>query len=315
MSLNPAADYDVFMSYNWGSKPYVRKLYDYLTNIQSFKVWIDDKELTNDLLFDQLGKGIKSSKCFVCCITKKYCDSDNCQKELNYASVLKKPLIVLMLERLDIGEINAGIGIIITQANRFDIYDEMNSTQTLDKNGIILNTAVSSISDLVYRSKHVQNNSPLLETIDKSKATKSNELSVVFSDEGIYEGEVVDGKFHGKGKFMYLSGKHYEGDWENGFQNGFGVEESLDNDRFEGVFKDGKKNGDGIYFFANGDIQHGTWANNQLNGLIRYFFVNGDHSECYYAFDKRIGKEILFRKNGMVSKPGPISYNTNRRHN
>ena len=60
---------DIFLSYNWDKKPYVKKLYDKLCNL-NFKVWIDDIELDHTSLTKQLADGINKSHIFMCCITK-----------------------------------------------------------------------------------------------------------------------------------------------------------------------------------------------------------------------------------------------------
>jgi hypothetical protein len=42
---------------------------------------------------------------------------------------------------------------------------------------------------------------------------------------GVYEGDVVNGEPHGRGKMKYSDGHVYEGDcdWENGAENGKGT--------------------------------------------------------------------------------------------
>ena len=151
--------FDVFLSYNWKTKPYVRKLYAYLTNAHKLKVWIDDEQLFNNFLFEQLGKAIKSSKCFVCCITNEYSESDNCQRELSYANALKKPIIVLMIENLHINEMNPGVGILIGPLLRFNVYKEISASNVFDSHGKILSDAVKSIQHVLdqgqsYTPKH-----------------------------------------------------------------------------------------------------------------------------------------------------------------
>jgi len=89
--------FDIFLSYNWDHKPYEKKLYDKLRNM-NYKVWIDDIELDNTRLNSQLADGINKSHIFMCCITKKYSISKNCIKEFSYAINKNKPTIILMFE-------------------------------------------------------------------------------------------------------------------------------------------------------------------------------------------------------------------------
>ncbi len=100
MSRNGRFDDDIFLSYNRGNKAYVQRLYDKLCNLK-LKVWIDDKNLDNTSLNLQLAKGIKNSHVFMCCITKKYSESQNCQNELLFAIKENKPIIILMFEHFD----------------------------------------------------------------------------------------------------------------------------------------------------------------------------------------------------------------------
>ena len=115
---------DIFVSYNWGIKAEVRKLCD-LLEAQNYKVWLDDKELSggNRPLTAELASAIKSSKIFLCFITNDFCKSYNCNLEVEYASAKKKPMIPLMIEKIDPTDIDdievtdrvqtSGIGFII----------------------------------------------------------------------------------------------------------------------------------------------------------------------------------------------------------
>ena len=117
--------FDVFISYNWGIKQQVKKLYDILTSL-NYKVWLDERELNagSNALTAELATAIKNSKVILSCITTDYCRSFNCNREIEYASNTKKQIIVLMIERLEtttIDEIEvtgrgqtSGIGFIIT---------------------------------------------------------------------------------------------------------------------------------------------------------------------------------------------------------
>jgi hypothetical protein len=81
--------FDVFISYNWGIKQQVQKLYQVLTSL-NYKVWLDERELNagSSPLTAELATAIKNSKVFLSCITTDNCRSFNCrvcfsQKETN----------------------------------------------------------------------------------------------------------------------------------------------------------------------------------------------------------------------------------------
>jgi hypothetical protein len=116
--------YDVFISYNWGIKAQVQKLYEVLTSL-NYNVWLDESELNagSSPLTAELATAIRDSKVFLSCITRDYCKSYNCNLEVEYASNTKKQIIVLMIEEINpatIVEIEtgrgqaSGIGFIIT---------------------------------------------------------------------------------------------------------------------------------------------------------------------------------------------------------
>ena len=113
---------DIFISYNWSLKEHVVELDKNLKN-SGYTVWRDENELVpgKSMLAASLANGILKSKIFLCCITKEYCSSYNCNLEIEFASTRKKQIIVLMIERLDdIDEIQingrnlaSGVGFII----------------------------------------------------------------------------------------------------------------------------------------------------------------------------------------------------------
>lgn len=113
--------FDVFISYNWDVKPAVQNLYRELTTNQHLKVWMDEHELGQSRLADELSSAIHSSKLFLCCITKKYSESENCKDELDYAKNLKKPMVILMFERISMEELG-GVGFTIGPKVRFNCY-------------------------------------------------------------------------------------------------------------------------------------------------------------------------------------------------
>ena len=112
-ATNEPEEYDAFISYNWGIKDGVAKLHDKLEEA-GLRVWRDKNLIQgSSSLFEQLGKKIKQSKIFLCFLTKDYLASDNCRKEIMYASKLKKNIIYLMIERMTSDEIGEEVGFIM----------------------------------------------------------------------------------------------------------------------------------------------------------------------------------------------------------
>jgi hypothetical protein len=92
----------VFLSYNWSCKEQVKELDKKLTE-SGLKVWRDEKYLENNNtpLLSQITTAIRKSKLIVCCVSEKYCESHNCNLELEWANTLKKNLLVLMIDNID----------------------------------------------------------------------------------------------------------------------------------------------------------------------------------------------------------------------
>jgi len=57
---------------------------------------------------------------------------------------------------------------------------------------------------------------------------------------GYYEGEILDGKPHGKGKYTWSDGSYYEGDFINNKRHGIGKMTYPDGRIEEGNWKDGE---------------------------------------------------------------------------
>jgi len=132
---------DAFISYNWKIKAQVDRLYEILTN-SGFQIWRDENKLTTDSqpLKAQLADAIANSKIVICCITEAYCKSHICNQEISFAETLAKPLIILMIQNLNVTKIHelkinghsykSNIGFIINplfRKNCFNNNNELNS--------------------------------------------------------------------------------------------------------------------------------------------------------------------------------------------
>ena len=122
----------------------------------------------------------------------------------------------------------------------------------------------------------------------------------------VYKGDVLNGKFHGKGTLLYAeSGDVYHGDFENGVPHGSGK-----------YLRDGGKAGvkDGVY--------EGLWNNGVLQqvkkGRAKIALDDGDVYEGGFHHWKRHGMGKLIQndgeiydgqwREGMKHGPGRIEY-------
>jgi hypothetical protein len=103
----------------------------------------------------------------------------------------------------------------------------------------------------------------------------------------IYEGDIVNGKPHGKGKNK-CEFSEYEGDFVNGEKHGKGKYKNC-----SGVFEGDFVNGDitkGKFTGNNGDTYEGNFANNfRRNGEGKYTFKDGKAEDGYWHDDKYMG--------------------------
>ena len=86
------------------------------------------------------------------------------------------------------------------------------------------------------------------------------------SDGSVYEGDFLEGKFHGQGTYTFANGDYYTGAWENSKRNGYGIYQWTDGTRYEGQFLDGKRHGQGTLTYANGAVESGLWENGDFKG-------------------------------------------------
>lgn len=137
----------------------------------------------------------------------------------------------------------------------------------------------------------------------------------VSKDSDKYEGDLLNGKKHGKGT-CWLNGDKYVGDWTDGFRNGKGVLFQFNgdvyngnwtndnqtgngtltyanNDKYEGEFLNGKKNGRGTFTWNNGDQYDGYWIENNMTVNGTYTYSNGDK---YYEENEKNDQVCLNEK-------------------
>jgi len=83
--------------------------------------------------------------------------------------------------------------------------------------------------------------------------------------DGVYTGELINGKPNGIGKYEYKNGNIYEGTFSNGLYIGKGKIIYENGDVYEGTFKDRKMDGKGQMKFSNGDVYIGNFSNDMKN--------------------------------------------------
>lgn len=137
-----------------------------------------------------------------------------------------------------------------------------------------------------------------------------------------YEGDVVKGRRHGKGKYAYPNQFfQYEGDFVHGKKEGYGTLTMADGGTYEGEFKGdeimgqgirtwpdgsthsgefvlGERTGHGVHISAEGDKFEGTFFENSREGDGVIHYVNGDVLTVPFVTNKPNGKGVLVKANG-----------------
>jgi hypothetical protein len=113
-----------------------------------------------------------------------------------------------------------------------------------------------------------------------------------------YEGEMKDGKRHGKGKMDFANGDKYIGDWFDGNRTGQGVYIHANGDRYEGQFKDDKKHGKGKLDFANGDKYTGDRVDGNRTGRGVLTWPDGDRYEGEWKDGNQTGQGVFTWRDG-----------------
>ncbi|HTV67569.1 MAG TPA: hypothetical protein VMF90_03435 [Rhizobiaceae bacterium] len=103
-----------------------------------------------------------------------------------------------------------------------------------------------------------------------------------------YEGDLVNGRPHGKGRLEIRSGETYDGDWAAGVLDGRGVSVDAEGNRYEGDFANGLPNGKGRYLARTGEIFDGNFVTGKRDGKGTTRLAGG----TVYESEWRRGVEI-----------------------
>ncbi|WP_346353088.1 hypothetical protein [Azotosporobacter soli] len=91
-----------------------------------------------------------------------------------------------------------------------------------------------------------------------------------------YEGELLKGKTHGKGKLFYGNKDVYEGEFRDAFPNGRGRYQWANGASYEGDFVNGKLEGQGTLRYVDGRTYRGDFLNGKRHGQGTLSAANGD---------------------------------------
>ena len=120
----------------------------------------------------------------------------------------------------------------------------------------------------------------------------------IYPDGSWYEGELLNGRRHGKGKYYYKNGDWYEGEFKDNLRHGKGTQHYISGDKYVGDWKYDYKSGKGSYYFINGDQYTGGFGGDHFYGKGKLQYKNGDVYDGEFQAGRLHGEGILCQKNG-----------------
>ncbi|HEV7255988.1 MAG TPA: hypothetical protein VGN97_23215 [Mesorhizobium sp.] len=113
------------------------------------------------------------------------------------------------------------------------------------------------------------------------RGAASYDKTAVFSS---FEGEMKDGRPHGKGRLEIRSGETFEGSFRDGLLEGRGVHVSSRGDRYEGEFRQGRPEGRGRLALATGEIYEGLFRDGLRHGAGETRLAGGTRYTSRWTF-------------------------------
>lgn len=120
----------------------------------------------------------------------------------------------------------------------------------------------------------------------------------ILPDGSVYQGPIVDGKFHGQGTLKYKEGDYYKGHFKNGLFDGLGVYIDSHGSRFEGTFTKGQMKGQFKADYSDdGGTYEGEMADWYFQGQGKYL-VDGDTYQGEFKNSEYHGKGKITYQDG-----------------
>lgn len=85
------------------------------------------------------------------------------------------------------------------------------------------------------------------------------DYQILYLNEGIYRGQLLDGQMHGQGAFEWSDGRKYQGSYKYGLKHGYGEFLFRDGKIYKGNWEGGKQQGEGTIFHPSGAKETYIW--------------------------------------------------------
>lgn len=286
--------YDIFFSYSPESKELVDLLSKNLKNDLNYKIYFDNNITTNNNTshasssnsnpnliqnsqsnenfnsntnnrkhntnnFNKKLKFLNQSKCMLSLVTKKYCESIECLKEISFASQTNKPLILLMLEDLNMNKLETKD----SNNNKYHIepYLKIDLFKQNENKEEMIESMIESIQlNLDKLNKQLQSNSNNnnTSTANNSNHHNSNNNLISSSSTISLNNKMLNESFCDDNRCETYVQIHHHPNMSNK-KVSQGILTFSNGDKYEGDLVNNKKHGRGVYTYRNGDVYDGEW--------------------------------------------------------
>lgn len=113
-----------------------------------------------------------------------------------------------------------------------------------------------------------------------------------------YEGQFLNGRFHGKGEIIKRSTTVYKGHFAKGKKHGTGIMYDKVGNKLRGTFANGSMQGIGTIYFANGDRYEGRIVNNVPHGDGKMTYLDQSTYQGQWQSGQRNGNGIIVYQDG-----------------
>lgn len=178
---------------------------------------------------------------------------------------------------------------------------ELSKTQTIPASG-----KTFKIADMMFKQGKTEQHASATNA-DKPKAVpvpdSPKRKRLTYTNGDTYEGEVLNGKRHGKGRYTFKSGAYYDGEWKSGEKQGHGKYVFADGTYYDGEWVNGVKQGKGKFTEKSGEytsIYEGEYINGQREGRFVGEVLNSSSGKKYLRFykdDKFVSEHDITEEN------------------
>eukprot|EP00013_Stygamoeba_regulata_P004816 CAMPEP_0177631430 /NCGR_PEP_ID=MMETSP0447-20121125/1746_1 /TAXON_ID=0 /ORGANISM="Stygamoeba regulata, Strain BSH-02190019" /LENGTH=1131 /DNA_ID=CAMNT_0019132915 /DNA_START=101 /DNA_END=3497 /DNA_ORIENTATION=- len=114
----------------------------------------------------------------------------------------------------------------------------------------------------------------------------------------VYQGEFVDGLFHGTGSLEVNDAFVYSGEFKEGRQHGRGVMRWADGASYEGGWADDRRSGQGKMIESDGSVYDGHWHNDKRFGRGTFVAADKSRYDGEWVKGRKEGKGVLTLPSG-----------------